>query len=70
MEIINKIDELDSLLFTMLYISHLSNKIYMTVLVRHHKSTIYKDIYQTVYFIVVSEEELILTGGGSTVRGV
>ena len=42
----------------------------MKMLARHHKSTIYKDIYQTVYFIVVSEEELILTGEGSTLREV
>ena len=47
-------------------ISHPSNKIYMPILVRYHKST----TYETFYFCLESEHELILTRGGSTVRVV
>ena len=45
MEIINKIDKLDSLLFTMLYISPVEQDIYDNIS-QHHKRTIFKDIYQ------------------------
>ena len=42
------------------------NKIYMTILVRHHKSA----TYEAFIFLVESAQELILTRGGSTVRVV